>query len=147
MNADAQMSDSQDAAGMPELHVSEGRKGLVRGQEAGRTGARSRKAGAPKGRKPTAANYELLGRGVWVHLRNTATLMVAKAVKDGRLISLQDNHVVCTDCDARATSYDHRDYSRPLDVEPVCHYCNHQRGKAELDFARVCDMLTRGLRD
>lgn len=37
----------------------------------------------------------------------------------------------CTDCGNPAEVYDHRDYGRPLDVEPVCHACNHQRGAAD----------------
>jgi hypothetical protein len=36
----------------------------------------------------------------------------------------------CVDCGAQAEHYDHRDYNRPLDVEPVCACCNAQRGKA-----------------
>lgn len=34
----------------------------------------------------------------------------------------------CTDCDKIAEVYDHRDYSRPLEVEPVCKSCNYKRG-------------------
>lgn len=28
----------------------------------------------------------------------------------------------------RARDYDHRDYNKPLEVEPVCHSCNMKRG-------------------
>lgn len=38
---------------------------------------------------------------------------------------------VCVDCGKPATEYDHRDYSRPLDVVPVCHRCNILRGPAD----------------
>jgi DNA-directed RNA polymerase subunit RPC12/RpoP len=34
----------------------------------------------------------------------------------------------CVDCGAPATCYDHRDYSKPLEVEPVCRACNVCRG-------------------
>ena len=34
----------------------------------------------------------------------------------------------CVDCGEGAECYDHRDYNRPLDVEPVCHPCNVRRG-------------------
>lgn len=36
----------------------------------------------------------------------------------------------CVDCGAFATCYDHRDYSKPLDVQPVCRSCNVKRGPA-----------------
>ena len=36
----------------------------------------------------------------------------------------------CVDCAAPAVEYDHRDYSRPLDVVPVCRGCNLRRGPA-----------------
>ena len=37
----------------------------------------------------------------------------------------------CVDCGYPAHSYDHRDYSKPLDVEPVCRSCNKIRGAAD----------------
>ena len=42
----------------------------------------------------------------------------------------------CVDCGQRAFHYDHRYYSRPLDVVPVCRTCNHLRGPAR-DLAYV----------
>lgn len=36
----------------------------------------------------------------------------------------------CVDCGKRAHDYDHRDYSKPLEVEPVCRSCNLKRGPA-----------------
>lgn len=36
----------------------------------------------------------------------------------------------CVDCGIPATEYDHRDYTKPRDVEPVCRPCNHKRGPA-----------------
>jgi len=41
---------------------------------------------------------------------------------------------VCVDCGQAAHSWEHRDYSRPLDVEPVCRSCNHKRGPAKNNF-------------
>ena len=35
----------------------------------------------------------------------------------------------CTDCGKQAHGYDHRDYSKPLEVQPTCTSCNHRRGK------------------
>lgn len=36
----------------------------------------------------------------------------------------------CVDCGSKAQAYDHRDYNRPLDVDPVCDSCNSRRGAA-----------------
>lgn len=36
----------------------------------------------------------------------------------------------CADCGRPAHSYDHRDYNKPLEVDPVCQHCNHRRGAA-----------------
>lgn len=53
------------------------------------------------------------------------------AVKTGKLINLKENYVACVDCKKiRATEWEHRNYNKPLDVEPVCHSCNLQRGSA-----------------
>lgn len=37
----------------------------------------------------------------------------------------------CVDCGAPAEHYEHRDYNRPLDVEPTCRSCNYRRGNAK----------------
>lgn len=34
----------------------------------------------------------------------------------------------CVDCGRQARDYEHRDYSKPLDVVPVCRACNRKRG-------------------
>lgn len=47
----------------------------------------------------------------------------------------------CVDCGDPATDYDHRDYNKPLEVEPVCHACNMKRGKG-VAFAPV--IVSRG---
>lgn len=36
----------------------------------------------------------------------------------------------CADCGVRASCYDHRDYSKPLEVVAVCRRCNAARGPA-----------------
>lgn len=56
--------------------------------------------------------------------------VVQKAKACGLLPQL-DGSIACTDCDGAAYAYDHRDYSRPLDVEPVCQSCNLRRGTAK----------------
>lgn len=59
-----------------------------------------------------------------------AVQRVKYAVKRGELADLKMDYVKCTDCDNRATVYDHADYRKPLEVEPVCRSCNIQRGPA-----------------
>jgi hypothetical protein len=53
---------------------------------------------------------------------------VAKAKKDGQLKPATDFD--CVDCGNPAIEYDHRDYSKPLQVDPVCRGCNVRRGPA-----------------
>lgn len=38
----------------------------------------------------------------------------------------------CSDCGCKAVEYDHRDYSQPLKVDPVCRGCNLKRGTADI---------------
>lgn len=58
--------------------------------------------------------------------RSAACAAVARAIREQRLSPA--SHFCCTDCGAPAQEYDHRDYSKPLDVEPVCRPCNGRRG-------------------
>lgn len=54
---------------------------------------------------------------------------VYRAVRKGLLLDLKEWVVACVDCAVeRATQYDHRDYSFPLLVDPVCRGCNKRRG-------------------
>ena len=62
--------------------------------------------------------------------------LVQIAIRDGYLP--KPSTLICLDCGASAQVYDHRDYNRPLDVEPVCHACNIKRGPA-LPFVHVND--------
>lgn len=57
---------------------------------------------------------------------------VNSAIKHGKLPQLTnaDGETTCIDCGQPATVYDHRDYSKPLDVDPVCRSCNSRRGRA-----------------
>jgi transcriptional regulator with XRE-family HTH domain len=61
---------------------------------------------------------------------------VKQAIRDGYLP--KPSTLTCQDCGQPAQVYDHRDYNRPLDVEPVCHACNIKRGPA-LPFVHVND--------
>lgn len=55
---------------------------------------------------------------------------VTLAVKSGALPRLRGAKIKCVDCNGVAEAYEHRNYSRPLDVEPVCSGCNSKRGHA-----------------
>lgn len=57
-----------------------------------------------------------------------AVAAVQLAVRSGALRPAAD--CVCADCGAKAAQYDHRDYTQPLAVEPVCRSCNQKRGPA-----------------
>src|SRR3972149_8706132 len=64
-----------------------------------------------------------------LHLaRKKAAWRVFKAVQRGDLPKIET--LQCVDCGQPARQYEHRDYSRPLEVEPVCHSCNALRGPA-----------------
>ena len=52
---------------------------------------------------------------------------VAVALYNGDLPRL-DGTIKCTDCESPAAEYDHRDYKKPMEVEPVCRACNQARG-------------------
>lgn len=60
-----------------------------------------------------------------------AVSMVFYAVKVGKLTNLKNVSVRCSYCGKRATQYDHRDYNKPLDVNPVCQSCNIKLGPAK----------------
>lgn len=57
-----------------------------------------------------------------------AMAAVYAAIREGVL--LHPTECKCVDCGAQAHQYDHRDYRRPLDVDPVCRSCNKRRGPA-----------------
>lgn len=61
--------------------------------------------------------------------QRTAMKMVRYAKSFGLLPAL-DGSIACVDCGKPAEIYEHRDYSRPLDVEPTCVSCNRHRGTA-----------------
>lgn len=56
--------------------------------------------------------------------------LVAAMVRLGMLAAL-DGRVKCVDCGAVARVYEHRDYYRPMEVEPVCDRCNTRRGPGQ----------------
>lgn len=110
--------------------------------EAAKKAVATRRARNPNWGKPSdVERYER-----W---RSRAQNAVAYAVENGALPSLASGEYACTDCSDVAYEYDHRDYARPLDVEPVCRRCNILRGSAEwphpgrFQFAKLGDAPTR----
>lgn len=83
----------------------------------------TRKKSEPSFGKPQGDAYD-----AW---RICAHRLVRMAIKDGALPSLGTRAYSCVDCGEIATQYEHRDYARPLDVEPVCRRCNGKRGSAK----------------
>lgn len=61
-------------------------------------------------------------------LRRRAINAISSAIARGTMPPASS--VDCVDCGARAEHYDHRDYRKPLDVQPVCRSCNFNRGPA-----------------
>jgi hypothetical protein len=66
-----------------------------------------------------------------------ARMLTKYAVKIGFLPHPANSR--CVDCRrVQAECYDHRDYSKPLEVDPVCLRCNSSRGKGiEVKFPCV----------
>jgi hypothetical protein len=61
--------------------------------------------------------------------QSAAYRAVRSAIVRGDLPLLRDCR--CIDCGFPAQAYDHRDYSRPLEVDAVCWSCNGKRGSAK----------------
>lgn len=88
---------------------------------AARRGADKRRLSQPEYFRPESADR---------YWQSAAHAAVCRAIKRGVLPSLKGGDYQCTDCARPASEYDHRDYGRPLDVEPVCKSCNKLRGTA-----------------
>ena len=57
-----------------------------------------------------------------------ATRQVTTLIRAGVLRKARE--CVCVDCGKPAFDYDHRDYLKPIEVQPVCRGCNQRRGPA-----------------
>lgn len=71
-------------------------------------------------------------RREYLQAQRRACMQVRGAKRKGELPKLNEIVVACMDCGKRATVYDHRDYSKPLEVSPVCDSCNLRRGQAKI---------------
>lgn len=70
-------------------------------------------------------------------LRLIASQAVKRAILNGELLPILE-YTLCVDCSKPAACYDHRDYNKPLEVEPVCTSCNGLRGPAK-PYPEECD--------
>ncbi|MCK5603513.1 hypothetical protein KAR91_16635 [Candidatus Pacearchaeota archaeon] len=73
------------------------------------------------------AKYCIKCSGARDKVKGKAHAAVNKATLNGLLRPLR-GMTECVDCGKPATCYDHRDYDKPLDVDPVCHSCDKRRG-------------------
>lgn len=105
--------------------------------------------------RSTSPRCRACSRARWVFSdlasgRGIAASAVAKAKQEG---GLSPPTGMCTDCDQPAAMYDHRDYNRPLDVDPVCKGCNVRRKSAIpkrwtfAEFMAHCQALPRHTRN
>lgn len=96
--------------------------------EAALRGAETRRKNFPNWARPKDAQRKWASR---------AGSYVKAAVADGLLPDLGVVAIACVDCGARAVEWEHRDYEKPLDVEPVCRLCNKKRGTANWPQPRL----------
>jgi formylmethanofuran dehydrogenase subunit E len=75
--------------------------------------------------KKHAIRYREQALARYYELRNDPEFMRQQALKAIRYAEFP-----CRDCGEPSTDYDHRDYNKPLEVEPVCRSCNLLRGPA-----------------
>ena len=68
-------------------------------------------------------------------LRGKAISVTQRAIRRGEMPPARA--YMCVDCGNPATQYDHRDYSKPLHVDPVCRSCNWHRGPADWSWLRA----------
>lgn len=79
-------------------------------------------------------NYNCWREYAMAFRRRNGQLAVAKAIRNGQLLPAKKCR--CTDCGKPARCYDHRDYRKPLQVDPVCKKCDSKRGSGKPFF---CD--------
>jgi hypothetical protein len=65
----------------------------------------------------------------WAKQQRAASSIVKIAIRAGFLPSIAGQK--CVDCGEPATGYEHREYRRALDVDPICTSCNFRRGPAK----------------
>lgn len=76
----------------------------------------------------------------WVG-KEEAVSAVSAAIRDGQLP--HPRGLLCADCSGPAVEYEHRDYNKPLQVNPICRGCNLRRGPAIPVHGAVQDAVSR----
>lgn len=74
--------------------------------------------------------------------KDTAARELRLAIRDGRVPHWRG--MSCVDCGAAAIGYEHRDYNKPLCVEPICGRCNILRGPAIPRVGAIARLVARG---
>lgn len=92
--------------------------------------------------RASGAHLPRSSRSDWLG-KDTAQRQVSISIRDGLLPSPRT--LRCADCRGGAVEYEHRDYNRPLDVEPICRSCNLRRGPAVPRVGSVDQLLSHGL--
>lgn len=77
-------------------------------------------------------------------LAKRANRIIRERVRRGVIRPATD--FLCADCGEPATCYDHRDYNKPLAVDPVCNSCNGIRGPA-LPYRRISEAKDEQIRE
>jgi hypothetical protein len=67
-----------------------------------------------------------------LYLQRKVTIKLHRRIKAGSMPKA--NALDCSDCGKPAICYDHRDYTKPYKVVPVCTGCNIRRGPAKKYF-------------
>lgn len=60
---------------------------------------------------------------------------VSAMVIAGLVKKLPCDGINCVDCGKQATHWEHRDYRKPQEIEPICKSCNTKRGHAMTAYA------------
>lgn len=74
---------------------------------------------------------------VWQLYQSSCAWRVTAAIKRGDIPPIKGQQCAHGECRDEAIVYDHRDYTKPLEVTPVCRSCNALLGAAKLDLDAV----------
>lgn len=64
----------------------------------------------------------------YMKMRDWASKVLVNYKYHGFIVNPEE--LKCVDCGNQAKHWEHRNYARPLLVEPVCQSCNYKRGRS-----------------
>ena len=67
---------------------------------------------------------------IWIGMQQDRIKRVGAAVRAGKIKAAK--HYKCVDCGRQAEHYDHRNYSKPFEIDPTCRVCNYARGPGKV---------------